>query len=159
MKSFTSALGLALLLATVGPALAASPAAKSSAASPAPAATLLPVAKAMSTGSPNKVGDISVRLAVIGYSATAYGERASKIIGSTVYNQQKQAIGRVSDLVINPRDSVSIVIVSVGGFLGMGAKDVAISAKNFEFKNHSVVLPRATKEVLEQLPAFKFSKK
>jgi hypothetical protein len=51
----------------------------------------------------------------------ANGHRASKVIGSSVYNQQNQQIGNVDDLILSDQDKVAFVIVSVGGFLGMGA--------------------------------------
>lgn len=110
----------------------------------------------MDNGSMRVAG--STPLVAVEYRAVAYGERASKLIGSTVYNDQHQAVGKVSDLIISPADSVSIVVVAVGGFLGLGAKDVALSAKSFDFHQKDVVLHDATKAALEKLPPFHYSR-
>jgi len=46
--------------------------------------------------------------------------RASKMIGSTVYDVQNRSIGHVKDLVLDRDGQVASVIVDVGAFLGMG---------------------------------------
>jgi sporulation protein YlmC with PRC-barrel domain len=59
----------------------------------------------------------------------AEGNLASNIIGKTVYNgtsDDAQNIGSVNDLVIAPDGKVQAVVIGVGGFLGVGQKDVAI---------------------------------
>ena len=144
------AFGLAIVFSLIAPALAES--------SPTPMATLLPADGMSASPAPNRVGEVPLAMSVVTYRAVAYGERGSKIIGATVYNEKKQAIGKVADLVINPHDFVSIIVVSVGGFLGLDAKDVAVSAQNFQFSGNRVILPRATKQVLQQLPAFHFDR-
>ena len=46
--------------------------------------------------------------------------RASKLVGVDLYNEQNENIGEVDDVIIDPSGKVDGVIVSVGGFLGMG---------------------------------------
>jgi hypothetical protein len=50
------------------------------------------------------------------------------------------------------------VIVGVGGFLGMGEKDVALSFENLKFAkdndNDLVVTTNVTKETLQATPAY-----
>ena len=53
--------------------------------------------------------------------------RAHKMIGAAVYDRNNQKIGSVQDLVLNKDGTVADVVVSVGRFLGMGGKDVAVS--------------------------------
>ena len=48
--------------------------------------------------------------------------RASKMIGSKVYDVQNRSIGKVRELLLNRSGSVDAVIVDVGSFLGMGGK-------------------------------------
>jgi hypothetical protein len=48
--------------------------------------------------------------------------RASKMIGSTVYDLQNRNIGKVSDLVLNKEGAVDVVVLDVGSFLGMGGQ-------------------------------------
>jgi hypothetical protein len=56
----------------------------------------------------------------------ASGYRASRVIGSTVYNEIRDTIGTIDDLVVSPGDSVTYAILSVGGFLGLGTHLVAV---------------------------------
>jgi hypothetical protein len=46
----------------------------------------------------------------------ASGYRASKAIGSTVYNDGRDTIRTIVDLIVNPRDSARYAILSLGGF-------------------------------------------
>ena len=49
-----------------------------------------------------------------------------KILGKPVYNDDKQKIGLIDDLIIIPVRLVPYAIIGVGGFLGIGKHDVAI---------------------------------
>jgi len=56
-------------------------------------------------------------------------EKASEIIGRSVQNAQGEALGDIKDLVIDPdRNRVAYVVMTFGGFLGMGDKLFAIPA-------------------------------
>jgi hypothetical protein len=48
------------------------------------------------------------------------------LIGTAVYNDRDEKIGSVDDLVLGKDNKADEVIVSVGGFLGMGNKLVAV---------------------------------
>lgn len=61
------------------------------------------------------------------YTANPADVRASKLMGTNVYNLKDENIGEVSDLVIDNGKTIKAVVVSVGGFLGMGERNVAIS--------------------------------
>jgi len=56
----------------------------------------------------------------------ANGSHASQLIGADVQTVNNEGIGDVSDLIIGSNGQVMAIVVSVGGFLGMGEKDVAI---------------------------------
>jgi hypothetical protein len=89
--------------------------------------------------------------------------RASKIIGSSVYNDSDEKVGSVDDLLIGKDGSMNAVL-SVGGFLGMGTKYVEVPYSQLIFGNtqrdsdHRVMLKGATKESLKTQPAFNYSK-
>lgn len=82
------------------------------------------------------------------------GYRASDILHKEVYNEQNQKIGRVGDLVISPDGKLSVAVIDVGGFLGMGKHRVAIPVQQFKQLRPKVVLPGATKQALKDLPEF-----
>ncbi len=59
----------------------------------------------------------------------AEGHLASQVIGTSVYNgpgDNAESIGKVNDIVISPEGEVQALVIGVGGFLGIGQKDVAI---------------------------------
>jgi sporulation protein YlmC with PRC-barrel domain len=86
------------------------------------------------------------------------GYRATKLLGSDVYNGQGEKIGRLDDFIVGSDEKVSVAVVAVGGFLGMGARMVAVPATNFETNdNGQLVLPGATEEKLKALPAFQYA--
>jgi len=51
---------------------------------------------------------------------------SSKLVGADVYSASGDKIGSVSDLLIDRDGKVAGVVVGVGGFLGVGAKDVGL---------------------------------
>ncbi len=99
---------------------------------------------------------VSVKVDVKGVVAKGY--RASKLIGSAIYNDKKKMIGSVGDLIVSTNGAVNLVIVDVGGFLGVGAKHIAIPAQLFKpGKNNRIVLPGATRKHLMAMPPFRFA--
>ena len=103
------------------------------------------------------VGGAIVAVNVEGGATTGY--RASKLLGSDVYNDQSQKIGKLDDFIVGSEAEVSVAVVSVGGFLGMGSRLVAVPATLVESNDQGqVVLPGATEEMLKALPAFQYAK-
>jgi sporulation protein YlmC with PRC-barrel domain len=84
--------------------------------------------------------------------------RASKLIGSSVYDVQNQDIGSVKDIVLTKAGNVSSVVIDVGSFLGMGGKYVAVSMNDLKTNNDRLTLDR-TKDQLKAAPAFQLEPK
>src|SRR5579864_3163639 len=87
----------------------------------------------------------------------ATGYRASKINGSPVYNRNKDQIGTIDDLIVSPTDRVPYVILSVGGFLGIGTHFVAIQFGSLQIVDKQIRLQDATRESLKALPEFRYA--
>jgi sporulation protein YlmC with PRC-barrel domain len=79
--------------------------------------------------------------------------RASKMIGSSVYDVQDRNIGKVSDLILNKNGTVDAAVLDVGSFLGMGGKYVAVPLADIKTDNNRLTLDR-TKEQLQQMAAY-----
>jgi sporulation protein YlmC with PRC-barrel domain len=79
--------------------------------------------------------------------------RASKMIGSTVYDLHNRSIGTVKDLVLDKTGRVGSVVLDVGSFLGMGGKYVAVPISDIKADNNRLTLDR-TKEQLQQMAAY-----
>ncbi len=85
------------------------------------------------------------------------GYRTSKVVGSSVVNEANETIGKIDDLIVTPSDKVPFAVLSVGGFLGMGAKSVVVPFSSIQVKDKKMVLPGATKASLGALPAFTYN--
>lgn len=83
----------------------------------------------------------------------------SDLIGTTVYSSGDESIGDINDVIIATNGTVEGVVVGVGGFLGIGQKDVAIQLDKVEMRdqgdNTVKLIVSSTKEELEQAPEFK----
>jgi sporulation protein YlmC with PRC-barrel domain len=79
--------------------------------------------------------------------------RASKWIGSTVYDLQNRDIGSVKDLIIDKDARVADVVVDVGTFLGMGGKYIAVEPSAIKTDNNRLTLDMS-KEQLQQAQAY-----
>ena len=80
--------------------------------------------------------------------------RASKLIGTAVYDPADQKIGTVEELVLNPDGKMADVVIGVGGFLGAGEKRVAVPMAELKRGKNDHFVLAATKDSLKQMGAF-----
>jgi PRC-barrel domain len=81
-----------------------------------------------------------------------------QLLWQPVYNDQDEKIGKIEDIILNKERTASYAIVSIGGFLGLGAHDAAIPAGQLQLKNDRLVLPGATKDQLRAMPRFEYAR-
>ena len=87
---------------------------------------------------------------------------SSKLKGLNVYNQKDKLVGEITDIAIK-NNQVDALILSVGGFLGMGERYVAVSPSSVKIsrdqKNDKwLASMNTTKEALKAAPEFKYPK-
>lgn len=90
-------------------------------------------------------------------AAPANGLHASKLIGADIKTTGDEEVGSVSELIIDQNGQVVAVIVGVGGFLGMGEKDVAIGWDDVTMSatpDKQDLRIDATREELQSAPEF-----
>jgi hypothetical protein len=87
----------------------------------------------------------------------ATGYRSSKMVGSSVSNENNETVGTIDDLIITPGGQAPYAILSVGGFIGLGTKYVALPFTSLKVVDKKVVLPGGTKDALQGLPDFKYN--
>src|SRR5262245_10609402 len=79
----------------------------------------------------------------------------------SVYDPSNNKIGEIKDVLLSPEGKVSALIVGVGGFLGMGEKDVAVTfgAVKHTTKDGKVYLTLdTTKDALKAAPGLKYDR-
>lgn len=82
--------------------------------------------------------------------------RASRVIGTEVYNTKGESIGRIEDVMLDKvSNSIMFAVIGFGGFLGIGEKYHAIpwSVLDYERNQGGYVVP-FTREQLEGAPAY-----
>jgi sporulation protein YlmC with PRC-barrel domain len=92
------------------------------------------------------------------YFTADHQVRVSKVVGASVYNDQNQSVGSVDDLLMSDNDhKAATAVISVGGFLGMGAKLVSVPFDQLKIENDKIVMPGATKASLEGMPEYRYT--
>lgn len=84
------------------------------------------------------------------------GSRLSRIIGAAVQNDAGERVGTVDDLIMTGDSRVTMAVIAVGGFLGLGAKLVAVPWPQLRPEADRVVLPGATTDMLNGMPSFTY---
>lgn len=87
---------------------------------------------------------------------------SSKLKGLNITNQKDETVGEISDLAFK-NDKIEAMILSVGGFLGVGEHYVAVSPSSVNVKydtknNKWLATMNTTKEALKAAPEFKYPK-
>jgi sporulation protein YlmC with PRC-barrel domain len=60
--------------------------------------------------------------------------RASKLVGVKVVGNDQKKIGSIEDVLLDHDGNAQTVVIGVGGFLGIGAKDVAVPFKAMQWR-------------------------
>ncbi len=90
-------------------------------------------------------------------SETEYDNDAMVAVGA---EQEWDDIGEINDLIVNANGEVTAVILGVGGFLGLGERDVSVSMDAIKIvreegdSNDRFLVVKTSKEALEQAPEF-----
>ncbi|MGX5840319.1 PRC-barrel domain-containing protein [Mesorhizobium sp. ArgA1] len=118
----------------------AAPAATAPAAAPAETAAPAPMdktAEAPAAESPDVKATDPTQTAAIDKSTLTempVGEiRGDDLKGTTVYGANDARVGEIGDVVLAPDSKPDAVIIDVGGFLGIGAKEVAVGMDKLKF--------------------------
>lgn len=97
-----------------------------------------------------------VMLTAVDPTMLTTGWRATEIIGAPVYDDAGDEIGTLQDMIITANGTVPYAVVSVGGFLGMAAHHVVVTAGSLELMDKKLTLHGASKDSLKAMPNFEF---
>lgn len=143
MNKLTTATALALALGLGAPALAQSSNDARGGEAMAQSKPAAPGSQA-GTSTPSTAGD-------------AWQSRfsADELIGKNVVNAKGDEVGEIQDVVVDPSSKAMYAVVSVGGFLGMGEKDVAMSFDQLRLgADDAILMSEQSEDQLKQLPAY-----
>jgi putative membrane protein len=77
-----------------------------------------------------------------------------QVLGSRVVNAEGQEVGEIEDLVLD-QNQIAYAVVSVGGFLGLGEKTVAVPLDDLQLgEGETYLMSSAAQEQLEQMPEY-----
>ncbi|AOB32269.1 photosystem reaction center subunit H [Bordetella sp. H567] len=116
-------------------------------------AAAMPVDTLMAQGAPQSITEKRVDVVQL-----ATGYRASKLIGADVQNSDKDKIGTLDDIIVSPANQEPYAILSVGGFLGLGQRLVAVPFKELHVADKRLRMEGASKDSLRALPEFRYAK-
>jgi hypothetical protein len=105
---------------------------------------------------PKQVAEV-VQIERVNVTTVGVGFRSSKIVGSSVTNDANDNIGKIDDVIVSRDGKTPFIILSVGGFLGVGSRLVAVPFSSLRLTTAGPVLPGGTKEELKSLPEFKYA--
>lgn len=85
---------------------------------------------------------------------------ASRMLGTDIMNAENETIGEIEDLVIRNGSELTGLVVSVGGFLGMGERYVVVDPASINIAadgDEWMATTNTSREAIEAAPAFEYS--
>lgn len=116
------------------------------------AATVFTVPIVLAQGTPQ-----TVQLVKVDVVKVSTGYRASKVLGASVVNEAGETVGKIDEIIVGSDGKAPFVVLSVGGFLGVGDKLVVLPYEQMRTDGKKIMLPGATKDSLKALPEFKYA--
>lgn len=87
---------------------------------------------------------ISGLMAGTALAQSSKGEwRTSKLVGVNVYNDSNEKLGSIDELIMNKQGKIDKVIIGVGGFLGVGQRDIAVNFDQLKFTDQPIPVTTA----------------
>ena len=67
--------------------------------------------------------------------------RAPKLVGVDVYGPDNKVVGKIKDILMTHDGTARAVVIGVGGFLGMGEKDIAVPFQSVQWRTEGRTIP------------------
>ena len=87
---------------------------------------------------------------------------AAEMIGTKVRNKANEAVGEIADVLLDSNQKAQAIVLSVGGFLGVGTRYVAVSPtaltiSKYDDKTYTAEID-TTQDALKAAPEFKYTR-
>ncbi|WP_188261339.1 PRC-barrel domain-containing protein [Azospirillum tabaci] len=118
------------------------------------------------TGAPtatemNKSGSASGSAASGSASGLTGGQMASaeNMMGKNVYGSDNEKVGEVEDVILDSNGQARQLVISSGGFLGIGEKQIAVDINNatWDAQQERVQLSGMTRDQVKEMAEFEYS--
>lgn len=70
--------------------------------------------------------------------------RASKLVGVDVYGTDNKKIGSIQEVMLSPQGNAKVAVIGVGGFLGIGQKNVGVPFSSLQWKREAAARTATT---------------
>lgn len=67
--------------------------------------------------------------------------RAPKLVGVSVYGVDDNKVGTIKDVLVDHDGSARVIVIGVGGFLGIRAKDIGVPFTAIQWQTEGCVVP------------------
>jgi sporulation protein YlmC with PRC-barrel domain len=89
------------------------------------------------------------------YTDAEMQQLASDLIGKNLVNSNDEDLGEIEDFVVDDDGGAVFAIAGIGGFLGIGERDIAVPFEDLEIREDDVLLMTPmTKEQLKEMPPY-----
>jgi hypothetical protein len=79
--------------------------------------------------------------------------RAPKLVGVGVFGPDDKQVGKIKDVLIDHDGTARVVVIGVGGFLGLGAKDVGVPFTALHWQTEGRAAPRTDQPPASPMPS------
>jgi sporulation protein YlmC with PRC-barrel domain len=82
--------------------------------------------------------------------------RASKLLNAPVYNATGEEIGKIDDILVDPKNGTARAVLAIGAFIGTTEARVAVPLDTIQLGTGRMVMPKATKDRLSAMPPWRY---
>lgn len=84
---------------------------------------------------------------------------AENMMGKNVYGTDNEKVGEVEDIILDSNGKAQQLVISSGGFLGIGEKQIAVDIgnANWDAQQERVQLSGMTRDQVKEMPEFEYS--
>jgi sporulation protein YlmC with PRC-barrel domain len=77
--------------------------------------------------------------------------RASKLLNAPVYNATGEEIGKIDDILVDPKNGTARAVLAIGTYIGTAEARVAVPLDSVQLGTGRMMMPKATKDSLSAM--------
>jgi sporulation protein YlmC with PRC-barrel domain len=88
------------------------------------------------------------------YASPLYSKRADELDGEEVYGPDGEQIGEIDEVVVDSASKRALAVIGVGGFLGIGERNVAIPLSDLQVDQNDRLIANVNRDNLRQMQPY-----